>query len=46
VFPKRGPSVLEGVNGWIGRHGRTLGMMVALALGAYLLAIGLVNLLN
>jgi hypothetical protein len=46
VFPKRGPRVLEGINRWVGRHGRTLGMMVALVLGAYLLAVGLVNLLS
>jgi hypothetical protein len=46
AFPKRGPAVLEAINGWIARHWRTLAMMIALVLGAYLVAVGLVELLS
>ena len=46
AFPKRGPSVLAGINGWIARHWRSVAMMIALVLGAYLIAVGLVELLS
>lgn len=43
AVPRRGQALLEAVNGWFGSHGRSLLALTCLAIGAYLLAIGLIE---
>jgi hypothetical protein len=38
--------MLEAVNAWIAGHWRALAVLIALVLGAYLLVVGLVELLS
>ncbi|HEX7609612.1 MAG TPA: GAP family protein [Solirubrobacteraceae bacterium] len=46
LFPARAAAMLESVNDWFARHGRRLGVAVAAAAGAYLIAAGIVKLLS
>jgi Sap, sulfolipid-1-addressing protein len=45
AFPAPGVSLLEAVNGWFARHGRLVAALAAATLGAYLIVVGLVELL-
>ena len=44
AFPARAQSVLEGINGWFGAHGREILVLASAVLGAYLVGVGAVEL--
>jgi hypothetical protein len=46
VVPARAASTLESVNLWFARHGRSLGIVAAAVVGAYLIVKGLVQLIG
>ena len=46
AFPRRGSEILESVNHWFARHGRRLSVFVAAGIGAYLIIVGVVELLG
>jgi Sap, sulfolipid-1-addressing protein len=46
VVPARAASTLEGINLWFARHGRTLAIVAAVAVGIYLIVKGLVDLIG
>jgi len=43
AFPHRGSAMLERINGWFARHGRTVAVIAAAGAGAYLIAVGLLE---
>jgi len=45
IFPTRGSQVLESINAWFGQHGRAAAVVVAAVGGAYLVGVGLVEIL-
>jgi hypothetical protein len=44
AFPARGSLVLEDINGWFARHGRTVAVVVSAGAGVYLIGVGLAEL--
>jgi len=46
LFPARAASALESINDWFGLHGRRVGIAIAAAAGVYLIAAGIVKLLQ
>jgi hypothetical protein len=45
AFPARGARVLESVNAWFARHGRTIAVILSAVAGLYLIGVGLVEVL-
>lgn len=43
AFPERGSAVLESINAWFSRHGRSIGEAALVLLGAYLLIVGAIE---
>jgi len=46
AFPHRASSALESINDWFARHGRMVAVVAAAGAGAYLIGVGLVDLLS
>ncbi len=46
AFPHRASSALERINDWFARHGRMVAVIAAAGAGAYLIGVGLVDLLS
>jgi Sap, sulfolipid-1-addressing protein len=46
AMPRRTSAVLERVNGWFARHGRLVAVVAAAGAGAYLVAVGLIEVLG
>ena len=46
VAPERGSALLERINAWFGRHGRTVAIVAAAGAGVYLIAAGVADLLK
>jgi Sap, sulfolipid-1-addressing protein len=46
AFPRRASAALEAINGWFARHGRQVAVIAAAGAGAYLIVVGLVELVD
>jgi hypothetical protein len=46
AMPRRTSAVLESVNGWFARHGRRVAVVAAAGTGAYLVGVGLIEVLG